>query len=337
MTGSNKVTRKDVANEAGVSVTIVSYVVNNNRYVDAEKRRRVEEAIKKLKYTPNPIARSLKGKSSYHIMFVADKIDNEHFGKLVREMDEYAYDKGYLISLCANRNDDDFIRKIISRQVDGVIINSISFSEDYIEKIIQAGIPVVLFKNKTYKKSLDGVCSLYSGLYTGAKDCVMRLCDKGCKEILYIDRISRKNNFSDFSDLRLKGFCEGLEEKGFVFKNENFISGCHSEEEVVEKVISRLQSGAVVDGIFGRNDTMALIAMSSAKLAGYNVPANILVSGFDNSIASRLSDPTLTTVEIDRAGLGKEAVKMIMSMVEGKEPYKKEFNTTFIERESTLR
>ncbi|MEG2002487.1 MAG: LacI family DNA-binding transcriptional regulator [Clostridia bacterium] len=337
MTESSKVTRKDVAKEAGVSVTIVSYVVNNNRYVDADKRRRVEEAVKKLRYTPNPIARSLKGKSSYHIMFIADKIDNEHFGKLVREMDNYAYDKGYLISLCANRNDDDFIRKILSRQVDGVIINSISFSEDYIKKIIHAGIPVVLFKNKTYSEPLEGVCALYSGLYSGAKDCVKRLCEKGCKSVMYIDRISTHNNFSDLSDLRLKGYYDGLKENGLEFNKNDIISGCHEEQEVIDKVIARLRDGGKVDAIFGRNDHMALLAMSAAKKAGYNVPRDIMIIGFDNSIASQLSDPTLTTVEIDRAGLGKEAVKMLMNMVAKKEPYKKEFKTTFIERESTMR
>ena len=56
------VTRKDIALEAGVSETIVSYVMNNNRYVDKEKRKRVLEAVEKLGYRPNPIARALKGK-----------------------------------------------------------------------------------------------------------------------------------------------------------------------------------------------------------------------------------------------------------------------------------
>lgn len=57
-----RVTRADVAKEAGVSETIVSYVVNNNRYVAKDKRTRVEEAIAKLHYRPNNVARALKGK-----------------------------------------------------------------------------------------------------------------------------------------------------------------------------------------------------------------------------------------------------------------------------------
>ncbi|MEG2116478.1 MAG: substrate-binding domain-containing protein [Clostridia bacterium] len=121
------------------------------------------------------------------------------------------------------------------------------------------------------------------------------------------------------------------------FNKNDIISGCHEEKDVIEKVIASLRDGGMVDAIFGRNDHMALLAMSAAKKAGYNVPRDIMIIGFDNSIASQLSDPTLTTVEIDRAGLGKEAVKMLMNMVANKEPYKKEFKTTFIERESTMR
>ena len=68
------VTRKDIAREAGVSETIVSYVINDNRYVDAEKKKRVLAAVEKLGYRPSPIARALKGKTSNHVLFIADDI-----------------------------------------------------------------------------------------------------------------------------------------------------------------------------------------------------------------------------------------------------------------------
>ena len=70
-------TRADVAKRAGVSVTVVSYVLNNNRYVEKEKRARVLQAARELHYTPNNIARALKGKSSHHIIFIVDNIINQ--------------------------------------------------------------------------------------------------------------------------------------------------------------------------------------------------------------------------------------------------------------------
>ena len=150
-----RVTRADVAKYANVSTTIVSYVINDNRYVDKEKRKRVEEAVKKLNYHPNYVARALKGKNSNHIIFIADHITNEHFSQLISEMDKYAYDNGYLISLCANRNTEEFVSQIICRQYDGIIISSTSFPESFIQQFIDADIPVVLlnFRMILFKSS----------------------------------------------------------------------------------------------------------------------------------------------------------------------------------------
>ena len=125
-----RVTRADVAALAGVSETIVSYVINNNRYVAKDKRERVEEAVRVLNYRPNNVARALKGKPSNQILFIADHITNEYFANIVNEMDQYAYDAGYLISLCGNRNTKEFASQVISRQYDGIIITSGGFSPE---------------------------------------------------------------------------------------------------------------------------------------------------------------------------------------------------------------
>ena len=127
-----RVTRVDVAKMAGVSETVVSYVINNNRYVAMDKRKRVEEAVRALNYRPNNIARALKGKQSNQILFIADHITNEYFASIVSEMDKYAYNSGYLISLCANRNTEEFVSQVISRQYDGIIVSSASFPAEYV-------------------------------------------------------------------------------------------------------------------------------------------------------------------------------------------------------------
>ncbi len=124
MTQHSVVTRKMVAEEAGVTETIVSYVINNNRYVNGEKRRRVLDAVKKLGYRPNVAARMLKLKKSNHLLFVADNVENEHFGKLISEIDRLLYDKGYFTSLAKNRDGEEFAGHIINRQFDGVFVSS---------------------------------------------------------------------------------------------------------------------------------------------------------------------------------------------------------------------
>ena len=92
-----------------------------------------------MNYRPNNIARALKGKQSNQILFIADHITNEYFSSIVSEMDKYAYNSGYLISLCANRNTEEFVSQVISRQYDGIIVSSASFPQEYVRKVHPGG------------------------------------------------------------------------------------------------------------------------------------------------------------------------------------------------------
>ncbi len=325
-----------VAKEAGVSETIVSYVINNNRYVDAEKRRSVHEAIKKLGYRPNAIARSLKLKRSKHILFVADRIDNEHFGKLLFEMDNLLYDKGYFISLAHNRNNDEFVHHAVSRQFDGMIISSISFKEEYIHAIAAAGIPVALMLNRDYRNLPAGVGIVTPGLYEGARECVRHLHAGGCRNILYIDRYSGRGNFSDASDLRLKGYLDAMADLGMEVDGENVVTNCAGAAAVREAVARRLRSGRKVDGVFARNDRLAALAMEAIKAEGLSIPGDVAVVGFDNSELSRFTHPPLTTMEIDRKGVAGAAVAALMGLIGEEAPASPSVRkTTLIVREST--
>jgi len=328
-------TRADVARLAGVSVTVVSYVINNNRYVDKLKRERVEAAIRELNYRPNSIARVLKGKNSNHIVFIADEISNEHFSFLVSEMEQHAYKRGYIISLCRNRNTAEFVSEIISRQYDGIVISSISITEAFVKKFLAAQIPVVLLVNRDYSE-MENTGRIDTGLYLGARECVRHLISRGHRNILYLDRFSEHGNFSTLQDLRLRGFTEQMQESSLSFSEQNIITGCHNEEEVARKIRERIQGGFKADAIFGRNDRLACIGMQAVQHLGYCVPKDISVIGFDNSRLSQYTMPTLSTVEMQRREIGHAAIDMIHQMVETKTiPQPMYFSTRLIVREST--
>ncbi len=337
MTNSGKrVTRADVAKYANVSETVVSYVMNNNRYVIEDKRKRVEEAIRVLQYRPNNVARALKGKQSNQIIFIADQITNEYFSRIVSEMDKYAYEKGYLISLCANRNTPEFVSQVISRQYDGIIVSSTSFPEEYVQQFVEANIPLVLFMNRQYNNIPKNVGIIDAGLYSGARDCVKYLISKGRRHILYIDRISSRGSKSTMDDLRLRGFVEQMKESNLKFTEDNIIAGSFTEEQVESEIINRIKNGLKVDAIFGRNDMLACVAMSAVKKMNLKVPQDIAVIGFDNSLLSRFSDPKLTTMEMQREEISRAAIEMLQRMIEGKEgALNAAFKTNLIRREST--
>lgn len=334
--GKTRVTRKDVAKYADVSETIVSYVINNNRYVDKDKRKRVEDAIRILKYRPNNMARALKGMKSNQIIFIADQLTNEYFGRIVSEMDKYAYEKGYLISLCANRNTQEFVTQVISRQYDGIIISSTSFPEKYVKQFVDADIPLVLFLNRRYHNIPENVGVIDSGLYSGARDCVKYLAAKGREHILYIDRISSKGTKSTMDDLRLSGFVDQMKESGLEYNEDHIVAGCRTEEQVEEEIIRRIGNGLQVDGIFARNDMLACIAMTAIRKLGMKVPEDVSVIGFDNTSISRFCSPTLTTMEMQREEISRTAIDMLQMIIDNQEgEYRAAFQTKLIRREST--
>lgn len=330
-----RVTRADVAKMAGVSETIVSYVINNNRYVAKEKRQRVEEAVRLLNYRPNNVARALKGKRSNQIIFIADHITNEYFSSIVSEMDKYAYDSGYLISLCSNWNTPEFISQVISRQFDGIIVSSASFPTEYVEQFSQAGIPVVVFRRWRHQKALDHVAYLGTGLYTGAREAVKHLIDRGCRNVVYVDRISAKGHISPPDDMRFSGFVDEMEANGFTVGPDNIICGCRSQEDLAEEVKRRFRTGSRVDGIFGRNDMLACIAMTAAGQIGIQVPGQLKVIGFDDSSISRLITPGLSTIQMRKERIAQAAIDMLTQMIAGRQPENRDFETVLIERDST--
>lgn len=335
MTQRRAVTRKMVAEAAGVTETIVSYVINDNRYVDGKKRQRVLDAVKRLGYRPNVAARMLKFKKSNHLLFIADNIENEHFGVLLSEIDRLLYDKGYFISLAKNRDGDEFVEHIISRQFDGVFVSSISVTEECIAALAAAGIPVVVYMNREFRRLPETVGRVYPGLYEGARQCVRHLYAGGSRKIIYIDRISKWNHFSDKTDLRLKGFLDEMNALGCAPDNANVITGCRSEEEVIGKIVSLINDGVAVDGIAARNDGLAAIAMKAVKRLGLTIPEQVAVIGFDNSNLSRSMTPALTTMEIDRVALAESSVAILKGLMSGTHPEPITLRTNLIVREST--
>lgn len=330
-------TRRDVAELAGVSETIVSYVMNNNRYVAADKRKRVLEAVEELHYRPNSVARALRGKGSRHILLITDYVENEYFGRLVHEIDTAAYEKGYLLSTLAVRSDEDFTSYIIFRQVDAVIIDATSLQEKYVQKLVDSGIPVVLSMNRDYNTITGNVGRVYSGIENGIMRGVRHLYETGCRHLVHINRVSSLNDSSSHDDLRFRGFCRQMEMLGLPLNEHSFIIGRYSYEQLFNLVLKRLESPEPVDGFVCRNDRMGATVLAALRAVGKRCPEDISVMGFDNSSISEFSYPALSTVQIDRARVAEAAINMIDAMLQGKPCEEIHFDTLFILRDTTRR
>ena len=320
------VTRKDIAREAGVSETIVSYVINDNRYVDAEKKKRVLAAVEKLGYRPSPIARALKGKTSNHVLFIADDMMSEYFGIIIGEMEKRLSGKGYMISLSADKGDPSFVKTVLDWNFDGVIVGSRTMDQRSIQTLISSSIPTVLLAINEYPVFEGRYGVIYTGLKGGAIDAVSAMKKIGRTKIVYIDSLSEKYVLP--TDYRYQGYCQVVQEP-------LVISGVPTQEALEIKVRD-LYRKEHFDGILARTDSVALYAIRALKDLGVKVPDDVSVVGFNNSKMCEYTSPTLSSVRIRQDLIAESALNLMLELRnEGDvQVLRSELKTELIKRES---
>ncbi len=300
-----KVTRADVAKRAGVSQTIVSYALNDNRYVEKTKKEAVLKAAKELGYIPSPLSRALKGKGSGHYLFIADDLMSEHFAIIISEMENLAKDRGMCISLCSDRTDTS----LFSWHFDGLIIASALMSEERINEYIKLGFPTVILAMKDYQ-TLDGSFGLLnSGLEKGSEAAVTLLLEKGRKDILFIPSL----NMSSFeTDYRFIGYEKAMERHNRPI---HVLKSAESEKELQDLIKKE-----TFDAIFARTDSTAAIAMQAIKEMGKKIPEDVAIIGVNNTSLSRYLSPTLTTINIDRKAIAENILSLFERLKSERNP-----------------
>lgn len=321
-----RVTRKDVAAKAGVSETVVSYVLNHNRYVDAGKRKRVMDAVGSLGYVPSPMARALKGKGSGQILLVVDHLESDHFVSLVSKMEGLASREGLVVSLCRWRAGERFVQGILTHGYDGVLVGSCEMTDEAVQELIDSGLPVVVLETKK-RPALKGRYGIInSGLYQGGRELMDLFHQEGCRSIAYVGSLGP--NVED--DERYRAYLDCLE--GQEPRTTKMAS---SDQELAGRVRELWQQKSV-DGLFCRTDYVACIAMRELQALGVKVPGQVKVSGFDDAWCGRYATPLLTTQRIRRDLMAQEAMKMFGTLRSGKEnqPLRADLRTEMQKRES---
>ncbi len=304
-----RVTRKDVAEEAGVTETIVSYVLNKNRYVDGEKKERVLAAVKKLGYRPSPMARGLKGKGTDHYLFIADDLMSEHFALIVFEIEKLASQRGYCISLCSDRQD----WALLNWNFDGIIIASATMSEKRINEYIGTGIPVVVLGMKKYTKLKGTYGLINSGLEQGARDAVGYMIRKGRKSIAYMPSLSVGTNGLDENDYRYLGYIEAMRVHDLPSR---ILPSCSSEDEIIAAVMEAYKTEPF-DAVFARTDSIAAVVMKALLKLGLVTGKDVAVIGVNNTSLCRFLSPVLTSVHIRRDEIAKWIIELLSRIRSG--------------------
>jgi len=317
---NNKIpTMHDVAKLAGVSQSTVSRVLNDTPTpfpVTAETRQRILDAVESLGYQPNMIARSLRTQHTQMIAVMIGDISNAFYHPIVRAVQDVAHSQDYDVLISNGdhiyENELRFLRTVLRRPVDGVIIAPHRLTLDDLDNFIKRShIPVVAVGAQVEHPLVDVVGGTSQPATYEAITWLIKT--KGYQRIGFIGVADDMPP----GPARLRGYENAMNdaqlaiEPGFVQKVEFTVEGG------VHAMQTFLQQPRPPSVVFASNSLIAIGAIMTAKAAGYRIPEDIGVMGFDDIPEARIIDPNLTVIARDLPAIGAQVAHLLFERISG--------------------
>lgn len=313
----HRITIKDVARAADVSIATVSKIVNGkDEHISETTRQRVFEIIEGLGYVQNSMAKGLKEANTKTLGLVIPDIGNA-FPEMAKGAQDEAFAHGYTMLFGSTDNnfvqEEKFLDTLKSKMVDGIIY--VSSNPETSKKLLSdISIPIVSIDRKIEKNQNMG--SVRIDNLSAMKDVAGYIAQKGCRRIGYITADISVSPSRE----RYEGFTAGLQAAGIAFDKRLHYAGTFSVETGQIGAMTLLQREPKLDCIICGNDLMAIGAVSTCQRFGRKIPADIKIMGFDDIYISRYLNPELTTVRQDAYEMGRCAAGMLIRHIEQKIP-----------------
>lgn len=325
------VTIRDVAEAAGVSISAVSYAINNSGPVSEEKRARIMKAVEELGYVQNGMARSLRLQKKGFIGYFANSLYGVFYGEVLRGIEEVfsKHNRELVAGKCnPSQNDLQVIRLLTEKMTDGAIIFSPSIADETIIKLANADFPIVVLDRELHGDHVSSVLidNMGSAYKVGEHIHNLGLEKAACLTGPGFDGLQR-----------LGGFQRAVDRFGLELRQEWIIDADWREEEAYARIIQLAKTRSLPQVIFAFNDEMAKGCMEALKDMHYHIPEDISVIGMDDIQISSYLEPKLTTVHRPLYELGVTAAETLLQMMDGRESKKIILPTYLVQRESCIK
>lgn len=310
---ANRVTIRDVAKLADVSVATVSAVINKNKYVSPELRHRVERAIDQLDYRRDWLARSLKIQETKTIGLVFTNITSPIWPPLVRTTQKVSQQAGFDTFLVTTDEDVErekrSIHSLLSKRVDGILITP-ALSENY-EHIREAShvVPVIAIERK-----VDGVECVLTDNEEITYQAVRHLMEHGYKRIGLVTIPILGSNLAD----RIAGYRRALRENG-LYSPELIRESDFAGDTAFDLSIDLLSTTGV-NALFTTSQSTAMGALRAANQLGLRIPDDLALFGYDDVPWMEIVSSPLSTVRQPIEEMAQLATELLLERVQGREP-----------------
>lgn len=308
------ITARYVGKLAGVSQSTVSRVLNGREtaIISEETRQRVLEIATQLGYSPNPIARALRGKQTFLLGLIIREIADPFFAKQIASLTAQARLQGYHIVLGNAHSDPEEALEMSSvietRHCDGVILLGDMKDDDYfIQKLLASNLNVVALCRGTPSANFSSVdCDSVVGM----KLLLDHLVSLGHHRIAFIDG-GWLGNIRE----RLKAFQQFTSEKGLQIPQEYIQSETNDSEGGYCAMQRLLDCTLPPTAVCASDDVMALGALKAINDAGKRVPQDISLTGFDDIDMVSFLTPGLTTIRQPIEEMSHRTIELLMQLI----------------------
>jgi LacI family transcriptional regulator len=282
----SNVTIKDIANETGVSIATVSRVLNNSGYASSEIRERILAVAKELNYQPNAVARSLKMHRTNTIGVIVPDISNPYFMKISKGIEDTILQNGYhLIFASGDENpqkERDMLQVLFEKRVDAIVLATSGNNEEMINKIKDAGIPVILVDRKL--KEENGLDLVVEDNEDGAYQLTNYLIKQGHSRIGVVNGHFKVSVGIE----RFNGYQKALKENNIEEDPDLIFNGNFHQDGGISAVDQFMNLSKPPTAILSCNNTMAFGVLLQLRRLGYDIPKDIVVVSYGDVEAARL-------------------------------------------------
>lgn len=308
---------RDVAREAGVSITTVSRALNGYSDVNADTRRRIEEVVERLNYAPNLNARSMGGMKTKVLAFLVSGLHPSEpsgfvFG-ILSGLYQTAIERNYefilLTTTGAKQREMNYVQLCRQRNIEGVLISGLTVEDPYYHELVNSEIPCVVVDAELEGKK---VCTISIDNVKASKEAVLYLIKCGHSNIAMMNGKAS----ASVSGQRYLGYTLALQEAGIMVNSDYVCCGNFDETEAYQAAFSFLKQHPEVTAMFCASDVMAIGVMNAAEELGLRIPEDLSVVGFDNIPMAKYIHGGITTIAQSPYRMGKLGGEALVDMIE---------------------
>lgn len=314
-----KITSKDIAEELGISRSVVSFVLNGKNKemrISDELTKKVLDLVETRNYQTNHIAKSLKTGKTHTIGLIVADIANPFFANIASEIEKEVRKKGYSVFFCSsNENKMNFkfqLENFKNRQVDGLILIPPINSDKILTLLGSQNIPFVIM-DRVFENL--GANSVNINNHKVAYDATTRLINNGRKKVALINVNNELITMSD----RTNGYIDAIADNGME-ANPNLLQQLkysNVAEHVNEAVNKVIMNNA--DAIIFTTNKLGVQGVQAIGNKGKRIPEDIAVISFDDTSAYAVAKTSITAIKQPVAQMCKEAVRIIMKSIDKSE------------------